>query len=444
MPENPNEIAAVVVTRHTVQISTRLAGLLVALFLLVPVGSAFLAGRGSSVQPQVVVYQLPVTPTVEGVQGRVYPATGDTAMLSPNGVPLMSYPAASPGGTAATGPQLGIQTGPIDELRKLIESLKPDNLVPTIIKVIAQSVTGIDPDTNKPAEGRPDIASQIGGWVLQTPNFASPAYGGTAAIREFIDALRAAGWALLLVTGAAAAIKFKLGLDPQPSSTMIRLLVCALFLGFYHELFSWAVAASNQITSGIFDIRQAGWGGLGRFTIAGFMPLQSILMLIAFFVLLVVGFVRVLSLVLFLVVYIIGPIVVPLRMIPEWDFFSQWYQTGLRALVWPVLWAVEAKLILVLTDNAWAGGIAGLLFAPLAQIALLYAMYKTPSWVSVAGSAANPRIVRSVQQIQYVGKAIHTTASAYSTGGVSAALKTALTGLDTRKAVSVPRTTGRP
>ncbi len=444
MPENPNEIAAVVVTRHTVQISTRLAGLLVALFLLVPVGSAFLAGRGSSVRPQVVVYQLPATPTVGGVQGRVYPATGDTALLSPDDVPLMSYPAASRGGTVATGPQLGIQTGPIDELRKLIESLKPDNLVPTIIKVIAQSVTGIDPDTNKPAEGRPDIASQIGGWVLQTPNFASPAYGGTAAIREFIDALRAAGWALLLVTGAAAAIKFKLGLDPQPSSTMIRLLVCALFLGFYHELFSWAVAASNQITSGIFDIRQAGWGGLGRFTIAGFMPLQSILMLIAFFVLLVVGFVRVLSLVLFLVVYIIGPIVVPLRMIPEWDFFSQWYQTGLRALVWPVLWAVEAKLILVLTDNAWAGGIAGLLFAPLAQIALLYAMYKTPSWVSVAGSAANPRIVRSVQQIQYVGKAIHTTASAYSTGGVSAALKTALTGLDTRKAVSVPRTTGRP
>ncbi|MDP9378998.1 MAG: hypothetical protein M3Q29_02405 [Chloroflexota bacterium] len=445
MPENPNETpTAVVATRHIVQIPTRLAGLLLALFILVPVGSAFLAGRGSSVRPQVVVYQLPATPTVGGVQGRVYPATGDTALLLPDDVPLMSYPAASPGSTAATAPQLGIQPGPIDELRKLIESLKPENLVPTIIKVIAQSVTGIDPDTNKPAEGRPDIASQIGGWVLQTPNFASPAYGGTAAIREFIDALRAAGWALLLVTGAAAAIRFKLGLDPQPSSTVVRLLVCALFLGFYHELFAWAVSASNQITSGIFDIKQTGWGGLGRFTIAGFMPLQSILMLVAFFVLLVVGFVRVLSLVLFLVVYIIGPIVVPLRMIPEWDFFSQWYQTGLRALVWPVLWAVEAKLILVLTDNAWAGGIAGLLFAPLAQIALLYAMYKTPSWVSVAGSAANPRIVRSVQQIQYVGKVVHTTAAAYSTGGVSAALKAALTGLDTRKAASIPRTTGRP
>jgi len=415
MPDTPNEIpstASVVATSHVVHIPTRLAGLLVALFMLVPVGSAYLAGRGSATKPQVVVYQLPA--------GQQSAAGAAMQMVNPP----------APGeGLAALGPEPGVVPGPIDELRKLIESLKPENLVPTIIKVVAQSITGIDPEKNQPTEGRPDIASQIGAWVLQTPNFASPDFAGTAAVRDFIDALRAAGWALLLVTAAAAAIRFKLGLDTQPSSTVVRLLVAALCLGFYHELFSWAVGASNEITAGIFDIEQAGWGGLGRFTVPGFLPLQSILMLIAFFVLLVVGFVRVLSLVLFLVVYVIGPIVVPLRMIPEWDFFSQWWQTGLRALVWPVLWAVEAKLILVLTTNAWAGGIAGVLFAPLAQIALLYAMYKTPSWVSVAGNAASPRVVRSAQQIQYVGKTVALAGAAYSTGGMSAALKSAATSL---------------
>ncbi len=427
MAENPNEThraGAVVATRHTVQIPTRLSGLLLALFMLVPVGSAFLAGRGSVAQPQVVVYQLPAT---------VPPSLYSPADFSSTGATVpMGSPAVSTRGSAELGPQLGVLPGPIDELRKLIESLKPENLVPNIIKVITQSITGIDPEKNEPVEGRPDIASQIGSWVLQTPNFASPDFGGTAAVRDFIDALRAAGWALLLVTAAAAAIKFKLGLDPQPSSTVVRLLVCALCLGFYHELFSWAVSASNQITSGIFDIREAGWEGLGRFTVPGFMPLQSILMLVAFFVLLVVGFVRVLSLVLFLVVYVIGPIVVPLRMIPEWDFFSQWYQTGLRALVWPVLWAVEAKLILVLTTNAWAGGIAGVLFAPLAQIALLYAMYKTPSWVSVAGNAASPKVLRTVTNIQHIGKTVSYAGAAYSTGGASAALKAAATGMKPR------------
>ncbi|MDP9350979.1 MAG: hypothetical protein M3P51_05505 [Chloroflexota bacterium] len=198
------------------------------------------------------------------------------------------------------------------------------------------------------------------------------------------------------------------------------------------------MSASNQITSGIFDIKQAGWEGLGRFTVPGFLPLQSILMLVAFFVLLVVGFVRVLSLVLFLVVYVIGPIVVPLRMVPEWDFFSQWYQTGLRALVWPVLWAVEAKLILVLTDNAWAGGIAGLLFAPLAQIALLYAMYKTPSWVSVAGAVSSPRMARSVTNFQTISRAAYYTAAAAGTGGAAAVFKAALTGIPTAKKPTRP------
>ncbi len=423
MSETPNEISAagaVVATSHTVQIPTRLAAVLVALFMLVPAASAFLAGRGSAVQPQVVVYQLPST-----VPGSLY---SPVDIPSAGAAVPMGSPAVSVGAPTTLGPQLGIQAGPIDEFRKLVESLKPENLVPNIIKVIAQSITGIDPEKNEPVEGRPDLASQIGSWVLQTPNFASPDFGGTAAIRDFIDALRAAGWALLLVTAAAAVIKFKLGLDPQPSSTVIRLLVCALCLGFYHELFSWAVSASNQITSGIFDIRQSGWEGLGRFTVPGFLPLQSILMLVAFFVLLVVGFVRVLSLVLFLVVYVVGPIVVPLRMVPEWDFFSQWYQTGLRALVWPVLWAVEAKLILVLTDNAWAGGIAGLLFAPLAQIALLYAMYKTPSWVSVAGNAANPKVLRTVQNVQYIGRTARTTVTAAATGGWSAAFTALATG----------------
>lgn len=440
MPENPSETpAAVVATRHTVQIPTRLAGLLVALFMLVPVGSAFLAGRGSAPQPHLVVYQLPAPAYARALPRRLH-STPDTAL--PLSHPAV-YPAA-PGGYAAVGPELGIMPGPIDELKKLIESLKPENLVPRIIAVIVKSITGIDPEKNQPAEGRPDIASQIGAWVLQTPNYASPDFGGTAAVRDFIDALRAAGWALLLVTAAAAAIKFKLGLDTQPSGTVIRLLVAALFLGFYHELFSWAVTTSNTITSGIFDIRQAGWGGLGRFTVPGFMPLQAILMLVAFFVLLVVGFVRVLSLVLLLVVYVVGPIVVPLRMIPEWDFFSQWWQTGLRALVWPVLWAVEAKLVLVLTDNAWAGGVAGLLFAPLAQIALLYAMYKTPSWISVAGNAASPRVLKSVHNIQYIGRTIYTTAAAAGTGGTGAALRAALTGVATSKVTSAPRKTGGP
>jgi len=428
MPENPNEnpsAASIVATSRIVHIPTRLAGLLVALFMLVPVGSAYLAGRGSATQPQVVVYQLPVS------------------QQSAAGAAMQMVNPTAPGeGLAALGPQPGVMPGPIDELRKLIESLKPENLVPTIIKVVAQSITGIDPDNNKPTEGRPDIASQIGAWVLQTPNFASPDFAGTAAVRDFIDALRAAGWALLLVTAAAAAIKFKLGLDTQPSSTVVRLLVAALCLGFYHELFSWAVDASNQITAGIFDIEQAGWGGLGRFTVPGFLPLQSILMLVAFFVLLVVGFVRVLSLVLFLVVYVIGPIVVPLRMIPEWDFFSQWWQTGLRALVWPVLWAVEAKLILVLTDNAWAGGIAGVLFAPLAQIALLYAMYKTPSWVSVAGNAASPKIIRSVHNVQSVSRLMYYTAAAAGTGGTAAALKAALTGIQHTKGTAKPTKAG--
>ncbi len=444
MPENPNETASIVATRHAVQIPTRLAGLLVALFLLVPVGSAFLACRGSNTQPQVVVYQLPAPAPAQAFPGRLYSAPNIEGLSAPADALPLSGPADYPAPVAAIGPNLGVMPGPIDELRKLIESLKPENLVPSIIRALTTAIIGVDPQTNRTVEGRPDIASQIGGWLLQTPNFASPDFAGTATIRDFIDALRAAGWALLLVTAAAAAIKFKLGLDTQPSSTVVRLLVAALCLGFYHELFSWAVDASNQITSGIFDIKQAGWGGLGRFTVPGFMPLQSILMLVAFFVLLVVGFVRVLSLVLLLVVYVVGPLVVPLRMVPEWDFFSQWWQTGLRALVWPVLWAVEAKLILVLTTVGWAGGIAGLVFAPLAQIALLYAMYKTPSWVSVAGNVANPKVLRTVHNAQYIGRTVAYAGAAYSTGGWSAALGSLTTGLRTPKAASTLKTTGRP
>lgn len=427
----------VVATRHTVRIPTRLAGLLLALLILVPAGSSFLAGRGSATPPQVVVYQPPPIAQPQPGPGRLYSAPNTAAPAPGAALPLSDltrYP--------ALGPQFGVAPGPIEELKKLIESLHPDNLIPNIIVAVAKAITGINPENNQPAEGRPDLASQIGAWLLQTPDFASPRFAATAPIRDFIDALRGAGWALLLVTAAAAAIRFKLGLDPEPNSTVVRLLVCAVFLGFYHELFSWATGVSNQITSGIFSIEASGWGALGRFAIPGFMPLQSILMLASFFVLLVVGFVRVLSLVLLLVVYVVGPLIVPLRMIPEWDFFSQWWQTGLRALVWPILWAVEAKLILVVTATAWAGGIAGVLFAPLAQIALLYAMYKTPSWVSVAGHAGAPKILRTITNVQTAGRIAYYTATAAGTGGVGAALQAALTGIQHARGASKPTKTG--
>lgn len=437
MPQDPTENrGAVVATRHTVQIPTRLAGLLVALFLLVPVGSAFIAGRGSAAPTQTIVYQLPAVTAAGQLPGAPYSAPKTTPPGGGGSAVTMASPAMPP-----ASPTAAPTFGPIEELQKLISNLHPDNLIPNIMKALAKTITGIDPNTNQPVEGRPDVASQIGAWLLQTPNFASPAFAGTQPIRDFIDTLRAVGWAILLVTAAAAAIRFKLGMDSEPAGTVVRLLVCALLLGFYHELFSWGVSASNEITAGIFDIQQAGWGGLGRFTVAGFVPLQAVLMVVAFFVLLVVGFVRVLSLVLFLVVYALGPIVVPMRMLPEWDFFGRWWQTGIRALVWPVLWAVEAKLILLLTTTAWAGGIAGVLFAPLAQLALLYAMYKTPSWVAVAGNAASPKIVRTITNLQTVGRITYTTAAAASSGGLAMAARAALTGLPAaaRQAAASPK-----
>lgn len=409
---------------RTVQLPAPLAGFLLALFLLVPVGSAYLAGRGSAAQPQVVVYQLPPT------QQQVWAPPGYSAPHT-GALPLVSSGAYAMGAPPAMGVPLSVQAGPIDELRKLVDALNPERFVPKFFEVLARQVTGLD-EHGKPLDGRPDIVSEVGSWLLQTPQFASPGFAAGATIRGYVGSLQAVGWAVFLCATAAAAIRFKLGHDQEPSTTVVRFLLCGLMLGFYDELFVWATGASNAITAGVFHIRlehSASWKGLLNVAIPGVGALNSLVAIGGFFALLVVGFVRVLSLALLLVVYALGPLVVPLRLVPEWDFFSQWWQTGMRALVWPIAWAVEAKLILELTKGMTGFGLAGVVFAPLAQLALLYAMVKTPSWIAVAGSHANPKVLRTMQQVQYVGRTTRYAAAAYGTGGLSAAASAIATGL---------------
>jgi hypothetical protein len=101
---------------------------------------------------------------------------------------------------------------------------------------------------------------------------------------------------------------------------------------------------------------------------------------IALAFLVVIGVVRMLGFAFLLVLYVAGPLVLPLGLVPETaGYCALWAKHGAKLLFWPVVWAIEFRLFDALREGLYLPDSVGhAVLAPFAALGMLLVMVRTP------------------------------------------------------------------
>ncbi len=150
------------------------------------------------------------------------------------------------------------------------------------------------------------------------------------------------------------------------------------------------------------------------------------------------GVMRLMAFVYLLLLYVFGPLVIPLWLHPgSANYFDFWWRSLIRVLAWSVVWAVEFKLFRAVLAMAATTNVAAAAVAPLAALALLFVMYKTPKaipgptpmqgWEMVSRHVTGPVIHRATNHVMNAGKTVVSGGASAAASGV-ARVGTAVTG----------------
>jgi len=274
-------------------------------------------------------------------------------------------------------------------------------------------------------DGIKEFGDQIAGWLLRNPDLATSA-GQMGNVQRMVDTLRLAAVSVCIALFAAGVYRVWLGGDP-PVSSLGRLLAVLVTLGFYRTFVGWIVGASNALTDGMLhagtNATPSGFGALLA-AIPGTSPIWALAGVIALVFLFVLGVVRLLGYAFLLVAYVLGPVVLPLGLLPETaSYCGLWAKHGIKLLVWPMLWAIEFRLFDALKEGLYLpDSVPHAILAPFAALGMLIVMWKTPLMLHSGsfeqGARAAVRVVRVAAGA--AGTAFSGGAAAPVAGGVAA------------------------
>lgn len=227
------------------------------------------------------------------------------------------------------------------------------------------------------------FGDQIAGWLLQNPDLTANA-GQMGNVQRMADALRLASLSLVIVLFLVAVYRFWLGGEEAPQASLGRLLGVLFALGFYKTLVGWLIGASNSLTDGVLhagtNAAHPDFGALLK-AIPDTGALWALAGVIALAFLVVLGVVRMLGFASLLVLYVAGPLVLPLGLVPETaGYCALWAKHGAKLLFWPVVWAIEFRLFDALKEGLYLrpDSVGTAILAPFAALGMLLVMVKTP------------------------------------------------------------------
>ncbi len=287
------------------------------------------------------------------------------------------------------------------------------------------------------------LGNQIAALMLTNPD-VTIRDGGMGAVQKLVDGMLAVSIPLLIAIWVPTVWRFCYGWEASPLGALTRLTLAIFLLGFYRLLFRYAVDGSNALTYGVLGAGapSAGFTEILRFGTTAAMPGLSALWVIVGIVgivfVLFLAVLRIMALTYILLLYVFGPLVIPLWLHPgSANYFDFWWRSLIRVLAWSIVWAVEFRLfgaVLALTSS---GNVASAALAPLVSLALLFVMYKTPKaipgptpmqgWDMVSRHVTGPVIHRATTHVVNAGKTVVSGgASAAASGAVR--VGTAVTG----------------
>jgi hypothetical protein len=270
------------------------------------------------------------------------------------------------------------------------------------------------------------FGDEIAGWLLKNPDLTTSA-GQMANVQRMADALRLASLSLVIVLFLVAVYRFWLGGEEAPQASLGRLIGVLFALGFYKSLVGWLIGGSNALTDGVLHAgTNAAHPSFGAILTA--IPdtgaLWALAGVIALAFLMVIGVVRMLGFAFLLVLYVAGPLVLPLGLVPETaGYCALWAKHGAKLLFWPVIWAIEFRLFDALREGLYLPDSVGhTILAPFAALGMLLVMVKTPVFLH-SGSFE--------QHARTAGRMARTVVVTMATGGAGGAAASAGSGAAT-------------
>jgi len=309
-------------------------------------------------------------------------------------VPSVSAPAATPPVAPGAGP-VATPAGNTDGTEPPVATEPPDTSDPaTSVRVgkgpfgfsidlgdwIGKLLRGLWKALGVDVIGK--FGDEIAGWLLKNPDLTTSA-GQMGNVQRMTDALRLASLSLVIVLFLVSVYRFWLGGEEAPQASLGRLLGVLFALGFYKSLVGWLIAGSNALTDGVLhagsNAAQPSFGAILT-AIPDTGALWALAGVIALAFLVVIGVVRMLGFAFLLVLYVAGPLVLPLGLVPETaGYCAMWAKHGAKLLFWPVVWAIEFRLFDALREGLYLPDSVGhAILAPFAALGMLLVMVKTP------------------------------------------------------------------
>jgi len=267
------------------------------------------------------------------------------------------------------------------------------------------------------------FGDEIAGWLLKNPDLTTSA-GQMGNVQRMADALRLASLSLVIVLFLVAVYRFWLGGEEAPQASLGRLLGVLFALGFYKPLVGWLIAGSNALTDGVLhagtNTAPPSFGSILT-AIPDTGALWALAGVIALAFLMVIGVVRMLGFAFLLVLYVAGPLVLPLGLVPETaGYCALWAKHGAKLLFWPVVWAIEFRLFDALREGLYLPDSVGhAVLAPFAALGMLLVMVKTPILL---------HSVSFEQHARTAGRVARTVVVTMATGGAGGAAASAGSG----------------
>jgi len=354
-------------------------------------------------------------------------------------VPSISAPAATPTTAPGAGP-VATPAGNTDGTEPPVATEPPDTSDPaTSVKVgkgpfgfsidlgdwIGKLLRGLWKALGVDVIGK--FGDEIAGWLLKNPDLTTGA-GQMGNVQRMADALRLASLSLVIVLFLVSVYRFWLGGEQAPQASLGRLLAVLFTLGFYKPLVGWLIGGSNAITDGVLhagtNTAHPSFGALLT-AIPDTGALWALAGVIALAFLMVIGVVRMLGFAFLLVLYVAGPLVLPLGLVPETaGYCALWAKHGAKLLFWPVIWAIEFRLFDALKEGLYLppDSAGHFILAPFAALGMLLVMVKTPILLH-SGTFE--------QHARTGGRAVKTAVVTVFTGGAGGAASAARTGAAT-------------
>jgi hypothetical protein len=282
-------------------------------------------------------------------------------------------------------------------------------------------------------DGIAQLGDQLAGFVLATPNLLAED-GGMGNVQRLVDDLRAAAVGACLVAFTATVIQFTAGREQEPQAALGRLLAVLLALGFYRTLVGWLLRGASALSFGIQHVGADTTTGAFTTTLKLLLPtaapLWYLLGLLGALLVIAIGVVKIVGLAFLLLTYVAGPLLLPLGIHPRTaGWVGVWAEHLVKALLWPVLWALEFRVFgaiaggLTLTDARGQFSLGTGALGALTALALLAIMAGTP-WALHTQFTLRQGAQVVVRQ---AGRAADAAVAA-ATGGASLTVKGAVAG----------------